>query len=440
MGERLTSMNRQEPAETAPSLGQAAFPLVASDAVLQGARYAFLLYLGDRSLSDLGAFLMGAAAGSLLGVIADFGISQHWLRSALSQAPLTRRTFLAVMLGKGLWSCLGSLALGFLILGGVWKVTAPLAMGIGLLLMVLQALGDSCEAAGLLLRRYRTVVLFRIVFSVGLYLLPLACGVLLSGGYESGGTLLPLGLAGAGGVLLTSLYMMNVADVLPHDTKRSVRYTEAWWAARWLGFNQVAVVVDVRAPLIILGLMLGEAAVGLYGLVQRTTAVVELAWASISRLLLTSYSELIGGQGAATMRLRVVQAGRVTASLMMALMLAVWGAGLLFTRTTSLSSDTAVALSLLQWAVVAIGFSSIKRPFVSGLMALFQERLVCRVNVTAALLGLVLVPLGILYWGIWGPVITWIVLEAAACLVLVWWFLRISDEAPPDITASGEPK
>jgi O-antigen/teichoic acid export membrane protein len=87
----------------------------------------------------------------------------------------------------------------------------------------------------------------------------------------------------------------------------------------------------------------------------------------------------------------------------------------------------------LQWAVVAIGFSSVKRPFVSGLIALFQEQLVCRVNVTAALIGLLLVPLCIRYWGIWGPVMAWIVLEGAACLALVLLFHYLSSQSRPSL-------
>ena len=426
-----------EPSTPAASLGQAAFPLVVSDALLQGSRYAFLLYLGARSLSDLGAFLMGAAAGSLLGVMADFGISQDWLRLGVGHARLTRSTFLGVMLGKSVSSCLGGCVLVLLMLGGIWKVAAPSALAIGLLLMTLQALSDSCEAVGLLLRRYRTVMVFRIVLSVGLYVVPLACGALLSADRDTEATLIALSVAAASGILLSSLYIVNVAVALSGDTQGHVPYAEAWWAAKWLGLNQVAVVLDVRAPLIILGLMLGETAVGLYGLVQRTTAVVELAWASLSRLLLTSYSALIGDHGAATMRLRVMHAGKLTAVIMMGSAMCLWCASVLVTNVTSLSSEVAIALSLLQWAIVAIGFSSIKRPFVSGLMALFQEKLVCLVNVTAALLGLLLVPLGIVGWGIWGPVIVWIALEGAACLALVWLFLRLSGQGVPALATSS---
>ena len=234
--------------------------------------------------------------------------------------------------------------------------------------------------------------------------------------------------------MLSSLYIWKVAVSLHGQENSGVGYGEAWWDARWLGMNQLAVVVDVRVPLIILGFMLGETAVGLYGLVQRTTAVVELAWASISRLLLTSYSELVGEHGVWRMRTQVIHAGRVTVVIMAAAAISLWCGGLLIARIVKLSSEAAIALSLLQWAIVAIGLSSIKRPFVSGLIALYQDRAIGRVNMGVAAAGLILVPLLIAYLGIWGPVLGWVILEAVACVLIIHFFLSVplAPEANPD--------
>ncbi len=416
----------------APSLGRAALPLVLSDVALQGARYAFILYLGSQSLSYLGSFLMGGAVGSLLGVLTDFGISQHWLRLGVKDARLTRRTYTGVLLGKILCSLLGLLLLDLLVVGGLWNVTTPLAMAIGVFLMTLQALGDTCEAVGLLFHRYATVALFRLLLSLGMYAIPLACGVLLAQAHYSDGIFITLVTAAVGGVVLSSLYIWKVAGAFHGQEGTRVGYGEAWWNARWLGLNQLAVVVDVRAPLIILGFMLGETAVGLYGLVQRTTAVVELAWASISRLLLTSYSELVGEHGAQRMRMQVIHSGRVTAVIMAAAAICVWGSALLLVRIAEWSRETILAISLLQWAVVAIGLSSFKRPFVSGLIAIHQERAVCRVNVLSAVVGLLLVPVCIAYLDIWGPVVAWVILEAVASVLMVHLFLSLARTVRPN--------
>ena len=61
-------------------LRRAALWLIVSDTLLQGARYAFILYVGYCSISMLGSFLFGAALGALLAVLVDFGINQHWIR------------------------------------------------------------------------------------------------------------------------------------------------------------------------------------------------------------------------------------------------------------------------------------------------------------------------------------------------------------------------
>lgn len=420
-------------------VSRAAGPLILSDVLLQGMRYLLLLYLGSRSLTYAGAFLLGAALGAVLGGMVDFGINQYWLRLTGPDLRLNQRTFSRVLRGKVL-ACLGGLlCIGGGIALGAWSPSLPMAMVVGIGLAATQVLAETCEAAGLSLHRYQMVACFRVLMSVGMYGVPLVLAWTLQQDANHAGLDLAL-LAGLMiGVLLCGLYAWKMMALLPGGTYGDRGYRRAWWEARWLGLNQIAIVLDVRAPLLILGFMLGASAVGLYGLVQRTTAVVELAWASLSRLLLRSYAEMVGEKGTDQIKARVRMAGLVTVAVMAIASAGLWSAIIFYGRFAEVSTETVVALSLLQWAVVAIGFSSVKRPFVSGLIALFQERLVCRVNVTAALIGLLLVPLCIRYWGIWGPVMAWIVLEIAACLVLVLLFFYVSSQARPALVtrASG---
>ena len=427
-------MKEENTADTAAGWGRAALPLIASDATLQGVRYLFIVYLGYQSLSLLGSFLMGAALGSLLGVATDSGISQHWLRVKGMASPLTRQTFLRAIQGKTLFSLLGMTMLALPAMGGIWNIATPLAMVIGMALMTSQAIGDTCDAVGLSHHRYATVSLFRIFLAAGGYAVPLAWAFFGGQEHSLDGALAALVTAAVAGAWLSCLYVWRIARALPVG-EEGVGYGEVWWRSRWLGLNQLAIVADVRAPLIVLGFMLGETAVGLYGLVQRTTAVVELAWASISRLLVTSYSELGAGEQVREVRARVLYAARLTGFIMAALALCVWAGTLSVAGTAALSSDTLVALSLLKWGSLAIGLSSLKRPFVSGLIATYQERAVCRVNVLSAVAGLLLVPVSIVYLDIWGPVVAWVILEAAACVVIVHQFLSMT--RPPQ--ANPEP-
>lgn len=420
------SLEVPTPPEPSARLGRAALPLILSDAVLQGARYVFIAYLGYQSLSLLGSFLMGAALGSLLGVATDFGISQQWLRLGGKVSPLTRRTFLRAIYGKVLFSLLGMAILAWLAIGGLWNIATPLAMVIGVLLMTSQSLVDSCDAVGLSYHRYATVSRFRLLLAFCGYAAPLACAFFISRGNSSQGATPALVTAAVAGVLLSCVYIWKMARALPAAGGARVGYREIWWESRWLGLNQLAIVVDVRAPLIILGFMLGETAVGLYGLVQRTTAVVELAWASISRLLVTRYSELGAGEQIREIRAQAMQAARLTGFIMAAVAICIWIASFSVTGSVTLASDTILALSLLKWGTVAIGLSSLKRPFVSGLIAIHQERAVCRVNVLSAVAGLLLVPVCIVYFDIWGPVVAWVVLEAVACALIVHLFLTVA--------------
>jgi O-antigen/teichoic acid export membrane protein len=262
--------------------------------------------------------------------------------------------------------------------------------------------------------------------AAGGYAVPLAYAFLGGEEHSSYGARAALVTAAIAGALLSCVYVWRIARALPVG-EAGVSYREVWWESRWLGLNQLAIVVDVRAPLIVLGFMLGETAVGLYGLVQRTTAVVELAWASISRLLVTSYSELgAGEQVREEIRAQVLHAARLTGFIMAALAVCVWTGTFAIAGTAALSSDTLVALSLLKWGSLAIGLSSLKRPFISGLIATYQERAVCRVNMLSAVAGLLLVPLSIVYLDIWGPVVAWVILEAVACVVIVHQFLFIT--------------
>jgi O-antigen/teichoic acid export membrane protein len=422
----MTSVKAQETADTSARWGRAALPLIVSDATLQGVRYLFIVYLGYQSLSLLGSFLMGAALGSLLGVATDSGISQHWLRLKGMASPLTRQTFLRAIQGKTLFSLLGMAMFALLSIGGIWNIATPLAMVIGMALMTSQAIGDTCDAVGLSHHRYATVSLFRMFLAAGGYAVPLAYAFLGGQEHSSYGARAALVTAAIAGALLSCVYVWRIARALPVG-EAGVSYREVWWESRWLGLNQLAIVVDVRAPLIVLGFMLGETAVGLYGLVQRTTGVVELAWASISRLLVTSYSELgAGEQVREEIRAQVLHAARLTGFIMAALAVCVWTGTFAIAGTAALSSDTLVALSLLKWGSLAIGLSSLKRPFISGLIATYQERAVCRVNMLSAVAGLLLVPLSIVYLDIWGPVVAWVILEAVACVVIVHQFLFIT--------------
>lgn len=186
--------------------------------------------------------------------------------------------------------------------------------------------------------------------------------------------------------------------------------------------NQLAIVVDVRAPLILLGILLGEAAVGLYGLIQRTTAVVELAWASLSKLLLKSYAEEAATQGSGLLRHHVVRASWVTGLVMAVGGTAVWVGSRLLEQQGGWSQDLQTSFGLLRWATVAIGLSSLKRPVLLGLIAMRRERDVCAVNLLSAVAGLMSIPFLIWSLGIWGPIVAAVVLEAMALLLLLSFF------------------
>ena len=343
-------------------VSRAAGPLILSDVLLQGMRYLLLLYLGYRSLTYAGAFLLGSALGAVLGGMVDFGINQYWLRLTGPDLCLNQRTFSRVLRGKVL-ACLGGLlCIGGGIALGAWSPSLPMAMVVGIGLAATQVLAETCEAAGLSLHRYQMVALFRVLMSVGMYGVPLVLAWTLQQEANHAGLDLAL-LAGLMiGVLLCGLYAWRMMALLPGGTYGNRGYRRAWWEARWLGLNQIAIVLDVRAPLLILGFMLGASAVGLYGLVQRTTAVVELAWASLSRLLLRSYAEMVGEKGSDQIKARVRMAGLVTVAVMAIASAGLWSAIIFYGRFAEVSTETVVALSLLQWAVVAIGFSSVKRP------------------------------------------------------------------------------
>ncbi len=408
-----------------PGLGGAALLLIVSDTLLQGARYAFILYLGSYSVSLLGSFLFGAALGALLSVVVDFGINQHWIRLPSSDPSLSRMVFIRVLLAKTGLSILGMAVMIGSAGAGLWSITPLPIMAAGLFLTTLQGLAEACEAIGLALHRYRLVCLFRSGLSLAMYVVPLALGFVLADSYTEAGMYAALQSAAYAGSVILIGYVWYVGRSLPQSPAGVTGYRVAWWDARWLGMNQAAIVADVRAPLVILGIMLGETAVGLYGLVQRTTAIVELAWASLSKLLLKSYTDTASGSGVEEVRSRMVAASGLTGIVMACVALSVWMISLYLEQMTKLSDDMAVALSLLRWALVAISLSSLKRPLIAGLLALYQERAVCRINVYSAVVGVALIPPLILYLGVWGPVVGWILLEAAACLLLVHHFLSV---------------
>jgi O-antigen/teichoic acid export membrane protein len=416
-------MKSSNPAST--RLSRPALLLIVSDTVLQGARYAFILYLGYESVSLLGSFLFGAAVGALFAVVVDFGIGQHWIRLEAADPALTRAVFNRVLLAKSVLSVLGMALIIGIAAADALPVTNLPVMAAGLFLTILQGLAESCEAMGLARHRYHLVSVFRILFSLTVYGFPVLLSIAATS--QTGETTIHdvLSSASIAGLLLFGLYVWNIARSLPSVSAGGIGYRHAWWAARWLGVNQAAIVVDVRAPLVILGIMLGDTAVGLYGLVQRTTAIVELAWASLSKLLLKSYAETVSASGPADVRARMLAAGKVTGLIMAGVMIFGWTITMYIQKMMELSEETAVALSLLRWGLVAISLSSLKRPLIAGLLALYQDRTVSRINLLSAAAGLLLIPLLILSLGIWGPAIGWILLEGAACILLVRCFLSI---------------
>ena len=407
-----------------PDLSRPALLLIVSDTVLQGARYAFVLYLGYYSLPSLGSFLFGAALGAMLAVVVDFGINQHWIRLDASDLALTRFSFIRVLSAKTGLSMLGMVMVIGVAAIGLWPVEAIPAMAAGLFLALHQGLAETCEAIALARHQYRLASLFRILFSLAMYVFPLVFGLVLTA--RDGDPVIygVLQSASVAGLILSCCYAWYLGGSLPTNPS-GTGYGRAWWDARWLGVNQTAIVVDVRAPLVILGIMLGETAVGMYGLVQRTTAIVELAWASLSKLLLKSYAEIASAGGGTEVRRRMLAAGKVTGLIMVCVTISAWIVTLYLQQTMTLSEETAIALSLLRWALVAISLSSLKRPLIAGLLALYQERVVSRINVLSAAVGIALIPLLVLSLGIWGPVVGWILLEGAACLLLIRHFFSI---------------
>ena len=172
----------------------------------------------------------------------------------------------------------------------------------------------------------------------------------------------------------------------------------------------------------LLGLLLGETAVGLYGFVQRTTAVVELAWASISKLLLKSYAEDASLKGGRVVQQHVRRASWVTGTAMIVGIAGVWIGVHYIERLDRWSEDVRTGLALLRWAAVAIGLSSLKRPLVLGLIALHHEREVCTVNVLSAAAGLTFIPFLIWSLSIWGPLVAAVGCETGAIVLLAIYF------------------
>lgn len=414
-------------------LSRPALLLIASDTLLQGARYAFILYLGYESISLLGSFLFGAAVGALLAVVVDFGINQHWIRLDAADSALSRLAFIRVFLTKAGLSALGLAVISGIGAAGLSPVTAVSVMAAGLLLAILQGLAEACEAMALARHRYHLASLFRILFSTVMYGLPVLTALSMMAHEHDASVLDVLWGAAITGSVLVSSYAWYVAYSLPSGSSNAGGYRNAWWDSRWLGVNQAAIVVDVRAPLVILGVMLGETAVGLYGLVQRTTAIVELAWASLSKLLLKSYAETAATSGSADVRHRMLAAGKATGLLMATVTICGWLITLYIQKQVQLSEETEIALSLLRWGLVAISLSSLKRPLITGLLALYQERVVSRINLLSAAVGLVLIPLLVLACGIWGPVIGWIVLEGMVCVLLIRHFLSLPSPAQSNL-------
>ena len=403
-------------------LGKTALPLVASDAVLQGCRYGLVAYLGILSLSLLGSYLFGSAIGALAAVAIDFGINQHWLRLDSVAGGLTRQAFTRVLAVKLVLSLI--LVAGFVLLmeGGFWSRPFPAMVVTGLIMANLHALVETCESVGFLFRRHHLVALVRVVLGLMMYAMPAAAALFM--GRPSGEVMIqPLLSAGLlAGLLILSGYVWKTSRMLVDGPDSEQGYLRTWRASRWMGLNQLAIVVDVRAPLVLLGLLLGETAVGLYGFVQRTTAVVELAWASISKLLLKSYAEDASLKGGRVVQQHVRRASWVTGTAMIVGIAGVWIGVHYIERLDRWSEDVRTGLALLRWAAVAIGLSSLKRPLVLGLIALHHEREVCTVNVLSAAAGLTFIPFLIWSLSIWGPLVAAVGCETGAIVLLAIYF------------------
>ncbi len=421
---------------------QAALWLIASDVFLQGSRYALIAGLGYVSFPLLGSFLFGSAIGSLLGVAIDFGINQHWLRMGSGPKGLTRETFVRVFAVK-LWLSLIEIgAFVFVLTTGLWPRALPLMLVAGLVTANLHTLAESCEAAGFVHQWHRLIALFRVLLGAIMYAAPVVV-MFFAGGEEKSEaihTALQVGIFA--GVLILLGYVWATARMLISGPTLQGAYGRVWWQSRWLGLNQLAVVVDVRAPLVLLGLMLGETAVGLYGLVQRTTAAVELIWASLSKLLLKSYAEDASARGVGAVQPEIVRASWITGLAMIVGIAGVWAVTRYVERSGGWSQEVLTSLGLLRWAVVAIGLSSLKRPLVLVLIAVGRERDVCRVNVLSATAGLIAVPLLVWHFGVWGPVMVAVGLESLAIVLLVSYFraaqrdLDSTEEEPSSVTVN----
>lgn len=402
-------------------LGQAAVPLIASDVILQGCRYALIAYLGYLSFSLLGSYLFGAALGALAAVAIDFGINQHWLRLESGSGGLTRHEFTRVLATKVGLSFIQIAAFVLLLEGGIWTRSSPVMVVTGLVMANLHAFVETCEAVGFICHRYRLVAVMRVVLGLVMYAVPV-CVVLLARDRSEVAIQAVLQASMFGGIGILVGYGWKTSRMLMNLPQSGEGYLSAWRASRWLGLNQLAIVVDVRAPLVLLGLLLGETAVGLYGFVQRTTAVVELAWASLSKLLLKSYAEEVSAKGGRVLYRQIVRASVITGLVMMVGITGVWVGCWLVGQIGGWSQDMQTSLVLLRWAAVAIGLSSLKRPLVLGLIALHHEKEVCSVNLLSAAAGLISVPFLIWFLGIWGPIVAAVVLEAGAILLLVSYF------------------
>lgn len=421
-------------------LGKTALPLVASDAVLQGCRYGLVAYLGFLSLSLLGSYLFGSAIGALAAVAIDFGINQHWLRLDPGAGGLTRRSFRQVLAVKIGLSFLQVAGFGALMWGGFWGRAFPAMVITGLIMANLHALVETGEVVGFLFRRHKLVAWLRVVLGMMMYAVPV--GVALFAGRPSGVGLIQhvLWVGVCVGMLILSGYLWMTSRMLVDLPETGIGYFSSWQASRWLGLNQLAIVVDVRAPLVLMGLMLGETAVGLYGFVQRTTAVVELAWASLSKLLLKSYAEDASKKGQAAVAQDIVRASWVTGIVMIVGIAAVWAGVRYVEQLRQWSGDVQTGLALLRWATVAIGLSSLKRPLILGLIALHHEREVCTVNILSAIVGLIAIPFLIWAVGIWGPLIAAVVCEAGAMALLTKYFRAMrhgDDSAPIELRNAG---
>ena len=181
-------------------------------------------------------------------------------------------------------------------------------MAAGLFLTTLQGLAEACEAIGLALHRYRLVSLFRGGLSLAMYGVPLLLGFSSLSPIRMRVSQCRSAERNLCGRLMLDLFRLVCRAITTVESYRHARLPGGVVGCALARNESSGYCRGCAGSLGHLGIMLGETAVGLYGLVQRTTAIVELAWAPLSKLLLKSYAETAPERGVDEVRSRMVAA------------------------------------------------------------------------------------------------------------------------------------